>query len=59
MDEWNNHSFIIWRTRNLGNAVRERGGDTREGGRGGMMMRIEEKGKVQKEEELRQCERNE
>lgn len=33
MDEWNNHSFIIWRTRNSGNAVRERGGDTREGGR--------------------------
>lgn len=59
MDEWNNHSFIIWRTRNSGNAVRERGGDTREGGRGGMMMRIEEKGKVQKEEQLRQCERNE
>lgn len=59
MDEWNNHSFIIWRTRNSGNAVRERGGDTRERGRGGMMMRIEEKGKVQKEEELRQCERNE
>lgn len=59
MDEWNNHSFIIWRTRNSGNAVRERGGDTREGGRAGMMMRIEEKGKVQKEEELRQCERNE
>lgn len=59
MDEWNNHSFIIWRTRNSGNAVRERGGDTREGGRGGMMMRIEEKGKVQKEKELRQCERNE
>lgn len=52
MDEWNNQSFIIWRTRNSGNAVRERGGDTREGGRGGMMMRMEEKGKVQKEEEL-------
>lgn len=59
MDEWNNHSFIIWRTRNSGNAVRERGGDAREGGRGGMMMRMEEKGKVQKEEELRQCERKE
>lgn len=59
MDEWNNQSFIIWRTRNSGNAVRERGGDTREGGRGGMMMRMEEKGKVQKEEELRQCERKE
>lgn len=24
MDEWNNHSFIIWRTRKEGNTVMER-----------------------------------
>lgn len=46
MDEWNNQSFIIWRTRNSGNTVRERGvRKSRDGDED------EEKGKVQKEEE--------
>lgn len=45
MDEWNNHSFIIWRTRKEGNTVmerRRRGGMDR-GSRRKVRSREEEK----------------